>query len=178
MEGSWNHEYFGSLAKLTWSTSGFTYFARDPKYSWFHEHSKHWIHFLSPCTIFSLYLSVLWNGCDTTICGRRQLNIQCDVSSYILINNVTSEQGQAFDKRSYLNLRRMCLGRETFDPSRSGFCRTHSNVEFRVSYVCVRGKFRILHYKRSFAITLFRYKRTHYVRTYWVVTTIWVPSLF
>ena len=102
--------------------------------------------------IFSLYLSVLWNGCDTTICGRRQLNIQCDVSSYILINNVTSEQGQAFDKRSYLNLRRMCLGRETFDPSRSGFCRTHSNVEFRVSYVCVRGKCRILHYKRSFAI--------------------------
>ena len=23
------------------------YFARDPKYSWFHEHSKNWIHFLN-----------------------------------------------------------------------------------------------------------------------------------
>ena len=62
MEGSWNHEYFGSLAKLTWSPSGFTYFARDPKYSWFglhvnfardpkyswfHEPSKNRIHFLN-----------------------------------------------------------------------------------------------------------------------------------
>ena len=26
---------------------GFTYFARDPKYSRFHEHSKNWIHFLN-----------------------------------------------------------------------------------------------------------------------------------
>ena len=33
-----------SLAKLTWSHSGF---ARDPKYSWFHEHSKN--HFLNNC---------------------------------------------------------------------------------------------------------------------------------
>ena len=29
---SWNHEYFGSLAKLTWSPTGFTYFARDQKF--------------------------------------------------------------------------------------------------------------------------------------------------
>ena len=33
LEGSGNHEYFGSLAKLTGSPSGVTYFARDPKYS-------------------------------------------------------------------------------------------------------------------------------------------------
>ena len=32
-----------SLAKLTWSS---TYFARDRKYSWFHEHSKNRIYFL------------------------------------------------------------------------------------------------------------------------------------
>ena len=30
------------------NTSGLlqSYFARDPKYSWFHEPSKNWIHFL------------------------------------------------------------------------------------------------------------------------------------
>ena len=33
LELLWNHEYFGSFAKLTRSPSGFTYFARDPKYS-------------------------------------------------------------------------------------------------------------------------------------------------
>ena len=26
-------------------------FARDPKYSWFHEHSKNWIYFLNDCPI-------------------------------------------------------------------------------------------------------------------------------
>ena len=30
-----------------WSPWGFTYFARDPKYSWFHEHSRNWIYFLN-----------------------------------------------------------------------------------------------------------------------------------
>ena len=43
----YEHEYFGSLAQLTWSPKGFTFFARDPKYSWFHEHSKNGIHFLN-----------------------------------------------------------------------------------------------------------------------------------
>ena len=37
---------FGIILKLTWRSSGFTYFARDPKYSSFHEHSKNWIHVL------------------------------------------------------------------------------------------------------------------------------------
>ena len=36
-----------SLAKLTWSLKGFTYFARDPNYSWFHAHSKNRFHFLN-----------------------------------------------------------------------------------------------------------------------------------
>ena len=47
LEGSWNHEYFGSLAKLTWSPVGFTNFVRDPRYSWFHEPSKFRTHFLN-----------------------------------------------------------------------------------------------------------------------------------
>ena len=37
--------YSRSLAKLTRSTSGFTYFARDLEYSRFHEHSKNRIYF-------------------------------------------------------------------------------------------------------------------------------------
>ena len=40
LEGSWNHEYFGSRA-------------RDPKYSWFHEPSKNWIYCLYLHFIFS-----------------------------------------------------------------------------------------------------------------------------
>ena len=28
-----------------------TYFARDPTYSWFHEHSENWIHFLNGCHV-------------------------------------------------------------------------------------------------------------------------------
>ena len=38
LECSLSHEYFGSLAMGL-----HTNFARDPKYSWFHEHSKNWI---------------------------------------------------------------------------------------------------------------------------------------
>ena len=34
------------LLQSEWSPSGFTYFARDPKYSWFHEHYKNWIYYL------------------------------------------------------------------------------------------------------------------------------------
>ena len=33
------------LSHFTLWPSGFTYFARDPKQSWFHEHFKKWIHF-------------------------------------------------------------------------------------------------------------------------------------
>ena len=58
LECSLNHEYFRSLAK--WMNSMFgmfmelwilrvsfkVNFARDPKYSWFHEHSRNWIHCL------------------------------------------------------------------------------------------------------------------------------------
>ena len=36
-----------SLAKLAWNPSGITYFARDPKYSWFHGHTKNRTHFLN-----------------------------------------------------------------------------------------------------------------------------------
>ena len=46
MECSWNHEYFGSLARKGKPEGLHVNFARDPKYSWFHEHSKNWIHFL------------------------------------------------------------------------------------------------------------------------------------
>ena len=42
LEGSWNYEYFGSLAKLGLHVN----FARDPKYSWFNEPSKNWIYCL------------------------------------------------------------------------------------------------------------------------------------
>ena len=45
MQNKWS-PHFGSLAKLTWSPSGFTYFAWDPKGSWSHEHSKNRIHLL------------------------------------------------------------------------------------------------------------------------------------
>ena len=30
----------------------------DPKYSWFHEHSKNWIHFLSTCCLFEFMLYI------------------------------------------------------------------------------------------------------------------------
>ena len=53
LEGSWNHEYYGSL--------GFIYFARasDPKYSWFHEPSKNRIHFLNKPTkiVYTIWIS-------------------------------------------------------------------------------------------------------------------------
>ena len=35
-----------------------SYFARDPKYSWFHEHSKNWIHFLNVKVSFLLTMKV------------------------------------------------------------------------------------------------------------------------
>ena len=44
---------------------GFTYFARDPKDSWFHEHSKNWIHFwdvysIDSVAFFSTYATYLY----------------------------------------------------------------------------------------------------------------------
>ena len=40
------------LLQRKWSPySGFTCFARDPKYSWFHEYSKNLIHFLNNGTL-------------------------------------------------------------------------------------------------------------------------------
>ena len=47
LECSWDQEYFRSVEKLT----GFTYFAREPKYSEFHEHSKNQINFLNEGTM-------------------------------------------------------------------------------------------------------------------------------
>ena len=43
--------------KVKWSPLGFTYFARDRKYSWFHEHFKNWIHFLS---FYKSSIMILW----------------------------------------------------------------------------------------------------------------------
>ena len=40
------NEWFHLLCKCSLTLQEFTYFARDPKYSWSYEHSKNWIHFL------------------------------------------------------------------------------------------------------------------------------------
>ncbi|WAQ94805.1 hypothetical protein MAR_007276 [Mya arenaria] len=89
---------------------------------------------------------VLWESCDTQVCGSNRLNIQCDPTSYILINNVTSGVSKQYDLLSYSNLRRSCLGLsicKTSDPN--VFCRNHerpsklgTTVSFNVSYVCVK----------------------------------------
>ena len=39
-------------------TLGFTYFARDWKYSWFHEHSKNLIYFLNKNFLFRIFDTV------------------------------------------------------------------------------------------------------------------------
>ena len=38
-----------------------TYFARDPKYPWFHDHYKNWIHFLNTC---------IYNGPSLVNCNK------------------------------------------------------------------------------------------------------------
>lgn len=85
--------------------------------------------------------SVLWSSCDTVVCDRRRLNIQCDTLSVILITKLSSSEAGDFDVIAYNNLRRMCLGMTICETSKPDvFCQTHKNVPFNVSYVCVRGK--------------------------------------
>ena len=83
LEGSWNHEYFGSLAKLTWSPKVWILrvsckvsepeglhvnFTRDPKYSWFHEPSKNLIYcFYLHFIINNWYIENIYNLGDKTI---------------------------------------------------------------------------------------------------------------
>ena len=40
VQSEWSPKGFTLTLQETRSISGFTYFARDPKYSWFHEHSQ------------------------------------------------------------------------------------------------------------------------------------------
>lgn len=89
-----------------------------------------------------LTTDVLWSSCDTIICGTRNLHIQCETDSKILINNVTSGLGHAFDEISYLNLRRMCMGMSSCNPSQTGFCKQHKDAaQFNVSYTCIKEKY-------------------------------------
>lgn len=84
-----------------------------------------------------LNTDMLWESCDTTICGQRNLKIHCETNSKILINHVTSGLGHDFDEISFLNLRRMCMGMSNCDPSHTGFCNQHRGAKFNVSYTCV-----------------------------------------
>lgn len=84
------------------------------------------------------HTDVLWESCKTTICGPRNLNIQCDPKSKILINNVTSGLGLDFDIIGHLNLRRMCMGLSSCDPGQNGFCTQHKRATFNVSYTCIK----------------------------------------
>ncbi|XP_053373376.1 uncharacterized protein LOC123531794 isoform X3 [Mercenaria mercenaria] len=89
-----------------------------------------------------LTTNVLWDSCDTTICGTNKLNIQCERNSKILVNNVTSGLGHEFDEISYKNLRRMCMGMSSCDPNQTGFCGLHNQaVRFNVSYTCVKDRY-------------------------------------
>ncbi|XP_060575771.1 uncharacterized protein LOC132733189 [Ruditapes philippinarum] len=94
------------------------------------------------CLQCQLTTDLLWDSCDTTICGARNLNIQCEKDSKIIINNVTSGLGHVFDEISYMNLRRFCMGMTSCNPDQTGFCGLHNKaMQFNVSYTCVKEKY-------------------------------------